>query len=232
MTTFFRSSVWVLALLFALPATAWAGMPKVTITLADAARPRLQCISFFLVGFLVSAFFIMLIWNYLRKDWTFLPRLNFWRALIVVGLWGLLFVLVLTMISGARELMTPGAWEKQGSTYRLAQKSGDPAIDLDQRRRRQLERLRDALWDFAHTHDGHFPPDANDTAIANEVWKLPDTANMRYLYLGGSKTFPSGKPLAHEPEIYGSDRYLLYSNGDIRKMNSADLVKLLEEAKQ
>jgi hypothetical protein len=24
------------------------------------------------------------------------------------------------MISGARELMTPGAWEKQGVTYRLA----------------------------------------------------------------------------------------------------------------
>jgi hypothetical protein len=36
-----------------------------------------------------------------------------------VTLWGLLFLLILTMISGARELMTPGAWEKHGSTYRL-----------------------------------------------------------------------------------------------------------------
>ncbi len=35
-------------------------------------------------------------------------------------IWGLLFVLVLTMISGARELMTPGAWEKEGFTYVLA----------------------------------------------------------------------------------------------------------------
>jgi len=26
---------------------------------------------------------------------------------------------VLTMISGARELMTPGAWEKDGAIYRL-----------------------------------------------------------------------------------------------------------------
>ncbi|MEX2173364.1 MAG: hypothetical protein WD872_03320 [Pirellulaceae bacterium] len=37
----------------------------------------------------------------------------------MVALWGLLFVIVLTMISGARELMTPGAWEKQGLTYKL-----------------------------------------------------------------------------------------------------------------
>jgi hypothetical protein len=36
-----------------------------------------------------------------------------------VTLWGLLFLLILTMISGARELMTPGAWEKHGSTYEL-----------------------------------------------------------------------------------------------------------------
>ena len=33
--------------------------------------------------------------------------------------WGSLFVLVLTMISGARELMTPGAWKKDGITYVL-----------------------------------------------------------------------------------------------------------------
>ncbi len=37
----------------------------------------------------------------------------------MVVLWGLLFTVVLAMISGARELMTPGAWEKQGATYRL-----------------------------------------------------------------------------------------------------------------
>ena len=31
----------------------------------------------------------------------------------------LLFVIVLTMISGARELLTPGAWEQNGGTYEL-----------------------------------------------------------------------------------------------------------------
>ena len=32
--------------------------------------------------------------------------------------------IVLTMISGARELMTPGAWERNGVTYRLSESRG------------------------------------------------------------------------------------------------------------
>ena len=48
-----------------------------------------------------------------------LPKLNFWRALGLTVLWGLLFMVVLTMISGGRELMTPGAWDRQGATYKL-----------------------------------------------------------------------------------------------------------------
>ena len=68
---------------------------------------------------LVSAGLIQLLWNSLRKSFTRLPRLNYPRAIGLVVLWGLLFIVVLTMISGARELMTPGAWEKQGATYRL-----------------------------------------------------------------------------------------------------------------
>jgi hypothetical protein len=225
-----RYTLFVTASLFGLPQFAWAGMPTVAFRLTEVAYPRLQTISFFLVGFLMSALLIMLLWNYLRKDWTFLPRLNYWRSLVIVGLWGLLFVLVLTMISGARELMTPGAWEKQGSTYRLVQK---PSTDeLDQLRRRQIERLRDGLWNYARLHDGAFPADTTDTAIPSELWTLPQTAKMQYRYLGGKMAYPTGKPLAHELEIYGPKRYVLYSNGDIRKLDGELLAKALEEAKQ
>src|SRR5262245_43624975 len=106
-----------IVLLLCAPGTVVAGMPSVTLT--DAARLRVQNISFFLACVLVCAAIIRFLWNYLRKDFTFLPRLSYGKALGLVTLWGLLFVLVLTMISGARELMTPGAWEKQGATYRL-----------------------------------------------------------------------------------------------------------------
>jgi quinol-cytochrome oxidoreductase complex cytochrome b subunit len=96
---------------------AHAGMPSYTLT--DLAKARLDTISFFLVLVLVLALLVKFLWNYLARDFSKLPRMSYPKALAAVTLWGLLFLLVLTMISGARELMTPGAWEKQGATYKL-----------------------------------------------------------------------------------------------------------------
>ena len=92
-------------------------MPSITLT--DVARARLDTISFFLVALLLCAFLVKLLWNYLAKDFPRLPRMTYRKALAAVVLWGLVFLIVLTMISGARELMTPGAWKKDGVTYRL-----------------------------------------------------------------------------------------------------------------
>ena len=96
---------------------ALAGMPMGG--LSDVSSMRLSSISFFLVAFLVLTILVKVAWNFLAKDFEKLPRLTFGKALGLVFLWGLLFNLVLVMISGARELMTPGAWEKNGATYQL-----------------------------------------------------------------------------------------------------------------
>ena len=101
----------------ALALPALAGMPSYTLT--DVARMRLETISFFTVAFLVFAALVKLLWNCLAADFPKLPRMTYTKALAAVVLWGLLFMLVLTMISGARELLTPGAWEKKGATYQL-----------------------------------------------------------------------------------------------------------------
>jgi hypothetical protein len=98
-----------------------AGMPA-PYTLTDIARARLEVIAFFLAVFLVSALLVRWLWNGLRKSFTRLPYLNYWRSLWLVALWGLLFTVVLAMVSGARELMTPGAWERNGATYQLKSK--------------------------------------------------------------------------------------------------------------
>lgn len=98
-----------------------AGMPSVSYTIAESARLRIETLSFFLAVFFLAAFGVMFLWNCLARDFIRLPRLTYGKALAVVTLWGLLFVLVLTMISGARELMTPGAWEQDGVAYRLAE---------------------------------------------------------------------------------------------------------------
>ena len=104
-------------LLLLAPGVAHAGMPWMTLT--DVAGARFDAISFFIVLLLVVSVLVRLLWNQLGKDFPKLLRITYLRALAGVTLWGLLFLLVLTMISGARELMTPGAWEKHGSTYEL-----------------------------------------------------------------------------------------------------------------
>ena len=113
--TFLAFSTAVLLLLAASPAH--AGMPS--FDLSDIAKARFDTISFFLVLILLLAFCVKLLWNSLAKDFQKMPRLTYPKALAAVTLWGLVFLIVLSMISGARELMTPGAWEKQGITYRL-----------------------------------------------------------------------------------------------------------------
>lgn len=96
---------------------AFAGMP--TVTLSDVAQLRVQGISFFIVIILLVAWGVRYLWNYLRRDFPRLPLLGFRRALALVVLLGLCFDIVLLMVAGTRELMTPGAWEKHGATYQL-----------------------------------------------------------------------------------------------------------------
>ena len=104
----------------------FAGMPGVLpedletyLRLNEEPHQRLQSISFFLLGIGVATVGVMALWNVLARDFRVLPKLTIAKAFSLVVLWGLLFVLVLTMISGARELMTPGAWRKSGATYSL-----------------------------------------------------------------------------------------------------------------
>src|SRR5262245_3570352 len=96
---------------------------------------RLQAISFFVVAILLCTLVVWALWSYLRRDLAWMPRLSFGRALAGVLLWGLLAYIVLTMIAGARELMTPGAWKKDQYAYKLAD---DPALtkDIAEQRRR------------------------------------------------------------------------------------------------
>ena len=149
----------VVMLALAEPGVARAGMP--TVSLSDVAQLRLETISFFLIGFLASSGVVWRIWNSARADFPRLPHLSYWRATGLVTLWGLLFLLVLTMISGARELMTPGAWRKQGLTYKLVEDEPAPRgldDELELKRRGALDRLRGTL-DLRPPPRGEVSPD-------------------------------------------------------------------------
>ncbi len=196
---------------------ALAGMP--TIGLTDVTRMRVQTLSFFLLVLLTCAWAIQGIWNGLRGEFPRLPRLSYGKAAGVVALWGLLFLLVLTMISGARELLTPGAWAKQGLTYRLVEApSPPPEPDPDPARVRKLEGLRDALWSFAWAHDGRFPAGVEVDQLPDDAWRVPDPSGMRYLYVEGRAPNEGAVPLAYEPELFGKQRLVLLTDGAIRPM--------------
>lgn len=109
-----------LLVLLSTPAVAEAGMPAVGPLLTRFAQTRLQGISFFAACVLVAAICVRWLWNTLARDCAALRPITLRTALAATLLWGLLSIVVLTMISGARELMTPGAWVSQGMTYRLA----------------------------------------------------------------------------------------------------------------
>jgi len=203
---------------------AWAGMP--VALLSDLARMRMQTISFFLVGFLVCSWGVWRIWNSVRQDFPRLPYLSYPRATGLVALWGLLFVLVLTMISGARELMTPGAWTKQGLTYKLAEGGTKPApaeVPHETERRRSLDRLRVALWTYARHHEGRFPPHATPPEVPEDAWRLPDPSGMTYVYVPGLVADRGDSPLAYEPGLFGKDRFVLLTSGAILRMTEDDL---------
>ena len=103
MTRCLRAVLLAFVFVAGVPNLAQAGMPSITLT--DIARSKST-------GASPSSSwdcccprgFVQLLWNYLRRDFSLLPRLSYGKAVGVVGLWGLLFVLVLTMISGAARI--------------------------------------------------------------------------------------------------------------------------------
>jgi hypothetical protein len=223
---------WVLLWFYLVPVSpATAGMPAPLPTdperffrLNETPLMRFQAISFFLLGLLLSAAAIQWLWNYLRRDFSRLPRLTYGKAVAGVLLWGLLFILVLAMISGARELMTPGAWKKRGFTYKLAADSGQPPGESPaQLRERQLEHLRTALWNFAAAHHGRFPSRPEVKVIPRKMWVIPGAAGMRFLYVPGQSVQGAPALLVYEPELAPHARLVLQTDGDITRMESKEI---------
>jgi hypothetical protein len=209
--------------------TCLAGMPSPMFVLTDEARPRVDAISFFLLVILLSALCVKWLWNGLCHDFPKWPRITYRRSLALCLVWGLFFTVVLTMISGARELMTPGAWKRSGSTYQLAEAEGAQP-SLESRRRSQLGQLRDALWKYARAHQGQLPPDT--TALDDvHVWELPEGMGMRYLYCAGEHTGEPLKIVAFEPGLYDGDRLVLTTDGEITPMSYQALKLALGETR-
>jgi hypothetical protein len=197
----------------------YAGMPAYDLN--DVARLRLEDISFFAALLIVCALGIKLLWNQLAKGFAKLPRITFVRSLCLTGLLGLLMLLVLSMISGARELLTPGAWRRQGSTYRLNDGSRESL------RRQSMEFLRSALRAYAEQHDGKYPPHEFTSDIPEKIWQAPDSVGTRYVYVSGLTRLSGAQLLACEPVNFGERRLVLFANGEITTRSTPEIRRAL-----
>ena len=182
--------------------------------LRDIYRLRFEEISFFIFLLLVCAFVLKVLWNHAFKEIKAVPRLKYLQALSASVLFGLATLLILTMISGIREVLTPGAWRRQGTTYRLNDPAQRPV------RERSLQYLRTALFEYARTHEGHFPPHDYVPEISEKLWESPDQLGSHYIYSGGLTTNDVNVLLAIEPPGFGDQRFVLKVSGEIKELSS------------
>ena len=159
------------------------------------------------------------------------------------------------MIAGARELLTPGAWQQHGLLYKLRAppEQAEQAKPVDPKalalRREHLRNLQEALWRYADRHQGRLPESDASPEIEPALWELPGVAEMRYLYVPGLAVqkgtvpfssnenrdspplvrSPALRVLAFEPDVFGGDRLVLRTDGKIVALSTAELRKQLPE---
>jgi hypothetical protein len=214
--------VWkIIAVWAALTTPVLAGMPSPQ--LSDVAKARLDVISFFILVYLLCAVVFRWLWNLLAKDFAWMPRLSFKRSLALLVVAGLFLYFILTMISGARELMTPGAWAKNGITYKLQTPDRDPKPWLDAARKRGMETLRDALRDYAVKHDGKLPVHAYVGDFNTALWKGTHPDDHWLIYIPGLTFGPSNRVLVYESVTYGATRWALLTDGTVVQMSGDEL---------
>ncbi len=212
-----RGAILCVLLLGANPAR--AGMTVYDLT--DVARLRLEDISFFGFLLLLATLGMRWLWNFLARDFPRWPRLTFVKALSLTALLGLGMLLVLVMISGARELLTPGAWYRQASHYRPNE------IGNRELRQQSIESLRAALMQYAYAHDGRFPPHDYVAEIPGKIWESPDSTGTRYLYVGGLALSETNAVMSCEPQNFGDERLVLFASGKIQALKTAEIHRLM-----
>lgn len=192
-----------------------AGMPSFSLT--EIAEARLDAISFFLVGFALSALLLKWAWNLLARDFGWLPRLRYHHALAALVVSGLFVYVALSLIAGARELMTPGAWVRTGSTHQLATPEQQLKAWLESARRTALEHLRDQLWAYAAEHEGQLPSHRLDPAIPESAWSGVHPQREPYGYVPGRRPGTGTAIVVFEPDAYGAVRFALSEDGEVIK---------------
>ena len=175
----------------------WAGMPSIRLT--PEVRNNLTGISFSIfVILVVVSLLIFLCWNKFLRGKE-LPKISWFKSLVIALLGGCLFCLILVMIAGSRELLTPGAWKQKGVLYELSEKdielASSPAYNpqtlvplndlpesLAAARYAAVVRLRNALVQFQKDHNGKLPESIAQSGFNSSYWIIPISGGLSYVY--------------------------------------------------
>ena len=187
---------------------------------------RLQALSFFLFLLLVLSWGLKRLWNGLRPAFHSWPMLTFRWAFGLLLLFGLLIHVVLTMIAGARELMTPAAWEKDGPRYRLRVTPVSDSVPRDLRLA-GIEEIKERIWNYALEHKGEVPDGPFGGEIPWKEWRAP-TGGV-YCYLARKSIGGGRELLLYEPTEAGSKRFVLLSDGSIEEWSESKIYQTLED---
>ena len=215
-----------------------AGMPSVVLT--DDKRQMLLALSFFLAVLIVATLLVRWAGNVLLQ-WAGQPvRLRFSQAFAASLIWGLACVVVLVMISGARELMTPGAWQRQGFTSVLATAStpelpeesseSQPASRSEQVHSR-LQEIRGLLLSYALRHEGRFPDSTDQPDLPPDAWDFPEGFVGTWILIPGRHFADVPLPLVISPEMEG-EQHVLFVNGQLLRLSPPEVADLLAAADQ
>jgi len=186
---------------------------------------RLEALSFFLLLLLLLSWGLKRLWNGLRGAFPSWPVLNFRWAFGLLLLFGMLIHVVLTMIAGARELMTPAAWEKDGSRYRLRAIPGSDGVPRSMRLA-SVEEIKERIWNYTLEHKGDVPDGPFGGEIPWKEWRAPSGGVYCYLAcrsIGGGREL-----LLYEPAEAGSKRFVLLRDGSIEEWSESKIYQTLE----
>ncbi len=206
-----------------------AGMPSLSLNVPYV--ERMMAVSFFSVMIVGSSVLLLLGWNLFAGASEKLRKLRYGEALFLTVLWGLASIVVLTMISGARELMTPGAWQRNGSTHQLKAVEASPVVDDKlASRREKIERLQLLLMQYALMHDGAYPKSTGESGFDDSVWIMSEVPIVRYEYFDREKFGERPVPLVSEKPIY-EEVLMIFVNGSIVEMERVKAEEFLKDVK-
>ena len=97
--------------------------------------------------------------------------------------------------------------------------------ETQRQRNTQLMQLKNALWDYAESHDGNFPTEIDESGITRDLWHVKGYFEIDYDYQPASiaNVDEQRQPLVIEPRIVDGDRFILWSNGDVELFSSEEI---------